>query len=530
MYHPKTTVLCRVKPVFVRVLCAVVIVALNGVCAHAVDYHVDGRSGNDAHDGTSPRTAWRTLDKANKVTLEPGDRLLLRAGTRYAGQLAPKGAGTAEQPITVGKFGPGPPPRIDGQGKTDATLYLRNTQHITVEDLEITNTGPTRKAHRNGVLVHLDNFGTAKNITLRRLHIHDVNGSLVKRAGGGRAILWHNAGDRVRSRFDGLLIERCRIVRCGRDGIKGRSAYTHRDNWHPSLNVVIRHNTLEQVPGDGIVPIGCDGALVEHNVMRDCPRLLPDGEAAAGIWPWSSDHTVIQHNEVSGHKAPWDAQGFDSDWNCNGTVIQYNYSHDNEGGFLLVCNKGDVTMPYSAGNNGTIVRYNISINDGLRAAGKRAGFSPTFHITGPVKDTKIYNNLILVPRKPDAKVDTNLVVMGNWGGAWPSDTLFANNLFITQGKARFTFGKDRRTVFSHNLYHGEIAGAAELDAHAVLADPRLRLMPWRAIPFADLRNLSPRVGSPAVGAGRPIDANGGRDFAARPIGTPPTLGPLEPVD
>lgn len=80
--------------------------------------------------------------------------------------------------------------------------------------------------------------------------------------------------------------------------------------------------------------------MIEYNVMRDCPDMLPDTEAAAGIWPWSCDNTLVQFNEVSGHKAPWDAQGFDSDWNCRGTVIQYNYSHDNYGGLVLVCNDG----------------------------------------------------------------------------------------------------------------------------------------------------------------------------------------------
>ena len=45
---------------------------------------------------------------------------------------------------------------------------------------------------------------------------------------------------------------------------------------------------------------------------------------------------MIQFNEVSDHKAPWDAQGFDSDWNCRRTLIQYNYSHDNEGFELLL--------------------------------------------------------------------------------------------------------------------------------------------------------------------------------------------------
>lgn len=43
--------------------------------------------------------------------------------------------------------------------------------------------------------------------------------------------------------------------------------------------------------------------MIEYNVMRDCPDMLPDTEAAAGIWPWSCDNTLVQFNEVSGHKA-----------------------------------------------------------------------------------------------------------------------------------------------------------------------------------------------------------------------------------
>ncbi len=136
--------------------------------------------------------------------------------------------------------------------------------------------------------------------------------------------------------------------------------------------------------------------------MRDCPAILPESEAAAGIWPWESA-TIrwFSSNEVSGHKAPTDAQGFDSDWNCQNTLIQYNYSHDNNGGFLLVCGPGNVDMPMNIGTNGTVARYNISVNDGLRGysvrMNKKSGFSPTFHISGKLKDTKIYNNVIFVP-------------------------------------------------------------------------------------------------------------------------------------
>lgn len=112
-----------------------------------------------------------------------------------------------------------------------------------------------------------------------------------------------NKGQDVISTFDGLTIENCIIRRCERNGMIW-SSYSSRNNWHPSTNTVVRKNLIEEVPGDGIVPIGCEGALIEYNLMRNCPGTLPHSEAAAGFWPWSCDNTVLQFNEVSDHKSP----------------------------------------------------------------------------------------------------------------------------------------------------------------------------------------------------------------------------------
>ena len=58
-------------------------------------------------------------------------------------------------------------------------------------------------------------------------------------------------------------------MRTDRNGICGRSSFTNRArNWFPSLNVVIRGNLLEDIGGDCIKPWGCDGCLVEYNVVR----------------------------------------------------------------------------------------------------------------------------------------------------------------------------------------------------------------------------------------------------------------------
>ena len=492
----------------------------------AAIYHVDSLTGDDSRSGLTPTAAWQSLAKVNSVTFQPGDQILFKAGTRYQGQLAPRGSGNMvddrPNPIVIGRYGEGARPRIDGEGKVDSTLYLFNVEYWEVSGLEITNTGPQRKPGRRGVHVHIKDFGTAHHIQLKDLFIHDVNGSIYKKKGGGGAILWQNEGKETKSRFDGLLIEDCHLKRCTRNGINARG-YSKRDNWYPNLNVVVRRCLLEEIPGDGIVPIACDGALVEHNVMRDCPRLLETGDAAAGIWPWSCDNTVIQFNEVSDHKAPWDAQGFDSDWNCRNTLIQYNYSHDNEGGFLLVCNKGGVTTPANIGNQGTVVRYNISVNDGLRQATTHKGvFSPTFHISGPCKNTKIYNNVIYINRKPDNNIDRTIVEMDNWGGPWPEDTVFANNIFYVEDAASFQFGKDKRTVFRNNVYYGKIDHRPD-DSAPCVQNPMFRQRP-NAAPegFEALKAFMLQKDSPCIGAGLPIPDNGGRDFFGNPV---PTDGP-----
>lgn len=501
--------------------------------SHAATYHVDAKTGDDGKDGLSPETAWRSLDKVNATTLQPGDRLLFKAGTAYSGQLKPLGSGSMvdgkPNPIVIDRYGEGDRPRIDGEGEFPCALYLFNVELIKVCGLEITNTGAKPQPGRRGVHIHIKDFGTARHIVLSDLYIHDVNGSCVKKQkGGGGAILWQNEGAEKKSRFDGLLIENCHLVRCTRNGMNSKG-YSNREQWYPNLNVVVRGNLLEEIPGDGIVPIACDGALIERNVMRDCPRLLPKGEAAAGIWPWSSDNTIIQFNEVSDHKAPWDAQGFDSDWNCRNTLIQYNYSHDNEGGFLLICNNGGSKPPKNIGNEGTTVRYNISVNDGLRPQPTHKGmFSPTFHISGPCKNTRIYNNIIYVNRKPNDKIDATVVRMDNWGGPWPIDTRIMNNIFFAEDAVGYTYGKAKGLVFEGNVYYGKHNDAPD-DARAVREDPGFIDAGSAPQGIDSLDGYKLKKGSPCVDAGTPVKDNGGRDFWGARIdeGGPANIGASE---
>jgi hypothetical protein len=503
--------------------------------ANGFMYFVDSQNGNDRNNGLSAAAAWKSLDMVNHKTFSAGDKILFKAGSVWKGQLKPQDSGTPENPIRIDQYGNKEAvgsykglPRIDAEGLFDTALYLHNVQGWEVRHLELTNKGPKDKPRRSGATVQILDFGTAKHIVLDGLYIHDVNGSLEKDKGGGQGIFLSNGGETVKSRFDGLVIKNCLIQRTQRNGII-QDGYWTRDKWYPNLNVVFRSNLLEEVPGDGIVPIGCDGALIEYNRMRNCPPLLPKDQWAAGIWPWSCDNTIIQYNEVSDHKSPGDAQGFDSDWNCRNTIIQYNFSHDNDGGFLLICDFGKKKMPENIGTTGTIVRYNLSINDGIRSKPTPGGyFSPTIRFNGPCKDTQIYNNTIIVPKKASAKMDRNILDMGDWeGSGWPENTFFRNNIFYVEDTADYKPGKGINTVFENNLYYGA-RNNRPADEKAILADPKFAKLVMSVGPrgalsnkgFSDdpfIRQFRLRKDSPCIGKGMMIEDNGGQDILGRPL-------------
>jgi len=469
-------------------------------------YYVDSVSGADSNSGKQPASAWKSLSKVSSTTFHPGDRILFRSGCSWTGQLWPKGSGTSDHPITIGKFGGEGQPVINGAGQVENTVYLKNQEYWEIRDLEITNTGETR-ALRRGVYILAENVGELHHIFLENLTVHDVNGDFKDKVNGG--IHYGSIGDTKPTRFVDLRIEHNHIYHVDRSGIFGWSTHWTRAKWYPSLGVLIRNNVLDDIGGDGIVNVATDGAIVERNVVSRASQRSQDYNV--GIWPFSSDNTIVQYNEVYGTSGQHDAEGFDSDWNSRNTIIQYNYSHDNDGGFLLICNEGSQSPNDSAGNVGTIVRYNISQNDHHRA----------IKLSGPVKNTQIYNNTIYV-----GKGETSaLILHTDWTG-WASDTYIYNNIFYVEGKGQFGYGakgnpdgsydsepgpgQSTKNVYDSNIYYGVEPPPG--DAHAITSNPMLANPGHASLGLTSVRGYELLRHSPAIDSGRKIDADGGKDF------------------
>jgi hypothetical protein len=482
------------KSVFLTI-CLTLLLSLSST-VYATVYYLDSVGGNDNNSGTSPTEAWASFTPVNSTTLGPGDQVLLKAGTSYTGELKPIGGGADGNPVIIDMYGTGDRPRLDGQGLVEAPLFLYNFEYIEVSNLELTNDAATRSTDRWGVHMFAKSYGTVHHVHLKNLYVHDVYGDLTKGDDEESAGIFYECNGPTKSHFDDLLVENCYLLRTDRNGITGWSPHGPEDY---STNVVFRANTVEDCGGDCLKVWGTEGALMEYNYVNGGHMRATD--LAAGIWPFASNNCVIQFNEVTNMKGTGDSQAFDSDYNSAYTTIQYNYSHHNEGGFLLVCGPGGGKTPSCLG---TVVRYNVSEYDGTN------GYRIIQLGGGGVQDTYIYNNAVYV----GSQQDLTMIQLNSWRGD-PDNSHFYNNIFYVEsgGQVDYVYGGSTNNVFENNVYYGTHTNLPS-DPCALYSDPML------TNPGGGENGYHLNTGSPAINSGVNIADCGGRDYYGNtaPIG------------
>ena len=408
----------------IAALCA--LVALGTVGAGAVPasaapvgktYYVDCGA-RTAGSGTAESTPWNSLARPNgHGPFSAGDRILLKRGSVCTGSLHPSGSGTAAAPIVIGAYGKGALPTINGNTRDQTgTVSLVNQAHVTIQDLHITNHGKAKevKVFRSGVLIRNDGGGRLAGVTVQRLKIDSVVSNLAflwqdPREFGGISVITRPQKN-LKSGFDGLKILHNTISKVGRTGIMVTNQGSKATDTKPRIG----YNTINRARGDSIVLRNASDARIDHNVSangadfwpcKQCGPITP-ATANAAIWPSNTKNAVVEYNEVYGeHKLGGDGVGIDADVSAKGTIIQYNYVHDNEGGGILFC-----------GSNNTTARFNILENN------QRAAF--VFIGSIPATNTKIYNNTVYSKRGNQARV---VHTQGDRGGKGIS---FFNNLIF----------------------------------------------------------------------------------------------------
>ena len=119
--------------------------------------------------------------------------------------------------------------------------------------------------------------------------------------------------------------------------------------------------------------------------------------------------------------------------------------------------------------------------------------------------------------------------MDNWGGPWPEDTMFFNNIFHTEEATNWHYGKATGTIFENNLYSGTHLDQPD-ESTGLSVDGMYREQSWSKMKRSDLERFRPNVDSPLVGMGKILANSGGVDFSGVPLPAceQPTVGAFEP--
>lgn len=474
----------------------------SAVRADGTSYYVDSAGGSDSNTGSSETQAWKTLDKVNTTVFQPGDRILFKAGGVWTGTLSPQGSGSEGSPIQIDRYSEGAKPLIAGGGAA-AAVYFYNQEQWEVRNLEITNNaaspGERRGIHVSGSSGSWTNPKVYKHFVFENLDIHQVKGTTATDyVHNGGIIVWGPDWD---LHVSDVVIKNNRIYSLDSVGI-----YLNGAQRTYSTGLKLQNNVINDVAADGAVVLNTTGGLIEHNVVYDT-HVRASGYHVP-LWVWGTKDAVIQYNEVYNTAPGGDAMAYDADYNSDGTIIQYNYSHHNAGGMVLVVNDGTAASNY---NTNAVVRYNISENDG----------GAVFNLNGPVSGAKFYNNTVYLPLTSSTKV----VNYGFWDG-YASNTAFYNNLIYNLGTGGYLFGSSTGNIFDNNLFYGNHPSSEPADPHKITADPKLASPGSGGIGRGTLAGYQLLNTSPAIGSGRIISGNGGSDYFGNPVpaGTAPNIG------
>lgn len=492
------------------------LVLASPIMLKATDYYVSP-NGNNTLTGTSISSAWQTLDKVNSINLLPGDRIFLEGNNIFSGQLYfdSDDGNDSLNVISVSSYGNG---RAIVNSGDSYGLYAYNTQGVHISDLIFMGSGMNSNTS-DGVIFYTDLAGDIKlnNFSVKNIEVLNYGGNGITFGS------WNGL-----TGFKNFTIDGVNVHDVKKNGIESYGFYSQNYSEWAHENVIVKNSIVHDVPGysssshkgSGIVLGQVNSGLIEHCKAYNNGTNNDACGGPGGIWVWDCNKIIIQYCESYENKTQshCDGFGFDFDGGVQNSIMQYNYSHDNDGAGILLGQ-----FSYARGWFNNIIRYNVSENDGR----KNSGGISLFTAPGTsVKTAYIYNNTIITPF---SAFNNELAVFNfiQWGNQFDSIFVF-NNIFKTtggtplidapQGYEAFFAGNLYWTVEDsfHIIFQGVSYSSLELWQNATqnevwdsnyvgtYANP-LFLNP-QSVNFSDVEKFQLSSNSPAIDAG--IDLRG----------------------
>lgn len=463
-------------------------------------YYVDAVNGNDDNDGLSKEKALLSLNAVNCLVLEAGDRVLFKRGCVWNGELVLTESGTKQKPIIIGMYGEGTKPMINGCGEVSSTVLLDDVSYVTVRNLEITNYSTREATDYRTCISLVSRKSQVVGVKIQNNYVHASSNLYAVPTGSDT--FYQFAAINAKSEngedwngedinFKNILIENNRVEKVNGNGIAVYGGLSE---------VNIKNNVVNNVRGDGIILAQCFDSVAEYNTVYSS-GWGGIGQPHVNIWCYNASNTVLQYNEsYDCQSSVGDGQGFDIDDASVNCTVQYNYSHDNVGGFFIGC-------AYYKEYYGNVVRYNISQNDKkqflfLTCPSKSTlNYDPnklmydiynnTFYTTQPISDV-IYNDLYKTGYTDYGKI--------------------RNNIFYVVGSPNAKWGKSNLALdFSNNCFYG-ISSTAITDKAKITVNPMLLAAGTAKLGRATCGGYQLSVGSPCISSGVAISGNAKYDF------------------
>ncbi|WP_165699259.1 right-handed parallel beta-helix repeat-containing protein [Hymenobacter jejuensis] len=249
--------------------------------------------------------------------------------------------------------------------------------------------------------------------------------------------------------------------------------------------------------GSGIVLSGVHGALIEQCETYNNGWLSAHVYSGpAGIWAYYCDNLIIQECESHHNRSgTLDGGGFDLDGGCTNSIMQYNYSHDNEGPGLMLAQ-------FDGALQDVIIRYNISENDARRYGGGITLWSSG--AGGGIKRAQIYNNTVYMTPSASGYTSRAVYIMS----PYIENTVLRNNILQTTGGVPFVIDLAGGVGFQGNCYWSTGATPwwrfGSSDIHS-LADWRTYTGAERIGSVNSGLETDPQLVAPGAGGSNPAD-------------------------
>ena len=351
-------------------------------------------TGDDSFSGTSPSTAWKTLDRASSFLFPEGSSLYLTGV--LSGSLV---INDSDGLNLISRFGD--TAIIKTTINTQHGVYIYNKGDIEINGLTILGTGNiVLNEEGNGIYFYSDDNKRHRNISVKNTIVKHFSGT-----GITTNFIWidYNQVRAYTGGYDNITFDRCITDSNGYAGIATYGIWPKKNNTNVRITNCEAHYN-KGIPGrqphsgHGILAAGFVGGLIEN-----CKASFNGWQGTNGniaIWVHDCDSAVIQYCEAWATKSNGaDGGGFDLDGGCTNSMIQYCYSHDNDGEGYLAYPYSYESAVYSNGlfnemRNNTL-RYNVSKNDAVKHT-SYGGITIGGAITQ--YDLHIYNNTIISPR------------------------------------------------------------------------------------------------------------------------------------